>query len=87
MLKVQPRLTDLKTLVAKVDTFPVTTEELVYIAHDKSSHSDVIEFYKTFPADEIFESKEDLLARTEQVALMNQDHDQPKELWLAPEED
>ncbi len=87
MLKVKPRLRDLLNVIDKVPDYPVTSAELVELAADCASDPSVPELYLAFPADETFTSKEDLITRTEQVVLMNEEQDQPLETWHAPEED
>lgn len=87
MLRVRPRMRELNALIDKVPDYPVAAAELVDIATDYHLDHSALEFYEAFPADETFTSKEDLITRTEQVMLMNEETDQPAELWHAPEED
>lgn len=88
MLRVKPDLSQLHSLIDSVSEFPITSEELVELAFEENAPSSVIDFYRSFPSDEVFEDKEDLTARSEHLALMHdQGHDQPREYWLAPEED
>ena len=87
MLKLQPRLSDLYDLISEVTSYPVAAERLVELAIRQNATPAVVGFYKSFPVDEVFESKEDLLARSEQITMLEQEHDQPFELMLASEED
>ncbi|MBA3757375.1 hypothetical protein H0X09_00695 [Candidatus Saccharibacteria bacterium] len=88
MVKIQPRLTDLFALIDKVPGYPVSSEELVELAIEEGSDFTVEEFYRSFPSGQDFKTIDELQARSEQVALMNQDEpNQPYENWLAPEED
>lgn len=88
MLRHQPRLADLQSLIARVPNYPIADDELVELAIEERADPAVIEFYEAFPADEIFESEEDLLARSEQVAILSrEERNQPFEYMYAPEED
>ena len=87
MLQVKPSLGDLESLITKVPEYPVTSEELIELAFEEEAPFGVIEFYRAFPAGEVFD-KDELSARTEQVALLHQqEKDQPFEQWVASEED
>ena len=80
--KVIPKL---KNFIGGVKRYPVTAADLA----DKAQDEGVIEvssFYKAFPPDALFPDEEDLLARSEQVGLLNSE-DQPVEEFHAPEED
>ena len=69
-------------------SFPVTAEDMVELAFEEDASGAVVDFYRNFHSGEIFEDKEDLEARSEQVALMNRDEkEQPFEQWAASEED
>jgi hypothetical protein len=88
MLKVQPRLSDLRALIARVPGYPITAGSLVQLAKNQQMDPSVIEFYQTFPDDEVFVNQEDLISRSEALAIMTREEkEQPFELWLAPEED
>lgn len=87
MLSVQPQVSQIHNLVGMVPSFPVSSNDLVSLAEEKHAGTDVKQFLQAFPDGEMFLNRDDLLARTEQVALMNQEQDQPQERWLAPEED
>ena len=82
----QPRLMDkLHDFIKQIDEFPITAGELVELAASLSDRS-VATFYQAFADDVVFSDKEDLLARSEQVGLLNSE-DQPPEEFHAPEED
>lgn len=88
MLKVQPSLQELRAFIDSVPDYPVSAEELVDLADTSDIDPEVAEFYRAFPAAETFTSKEDLLARSEQVTFMHEEEQrQPLEFWRAPEED
>lgn len=88
MLKVQPSLQELRAFIDKVPDYPASAQELVDLANAGDIDPEIPEFYRAFPADETFTSKEDLLARSEQITFMHaEEQRQPPEFWLAPEED
>ena len=88
MLRHQPRIADLHSLIARVPNYPITADELVELAIEERADPAVIEFYEAFPSDETFDSENDLLERSEQVAIMSrEERQQPYEVWSAPEED
>ena len=70
ILNSQPTLTDLEALISKVPSFPFSVKQLIRLAREAHFPEEVINFYKTFPKDEVFEDAEDLIARTEQVEMM-----------------
>ena len=86
VLQDQPMLTDLHHLIDEVPDYPITAGQLVGLAEEKPSPQAVIDFYKSFPKDEIFEDKFDLLARTDQVETLHH-QSAPLEEMHAPEED
>ena len=86
VLKDQPSLSELMTLIDKVPKYPISVKQLIDLATLKKTSKKVIDFYKTFPENEVFEDEEDLVARTEQVELMHEE-DQPKESLVSSEED
>jgi len=86
-LKAQPSLIQLNKLIRKVPSYPISISELLHLAKADKQPKEVVDFYKTFRHDQIFESPDDLQSRSEQVDLMRQEgKDMPKE-WVVPEED
>jgi hypothetical protein len=59
---------------------------LTNLASKKHSPKAVIDFYKTFPQDEVFEDKDDLISRTDSVEIMHH-QTAPQEEMHTPEED
>jgi hypothetical protein len=86
MLDNQPQLKDLHGLIAKVKSYPATAKQLVELAEREHAPQDVIDFYKAFPEDMIFNDKDDLVASSEHIEIMHRE-DQPQEILLASEED
>lgn len=83
-----PALADLEALGLKVPTFPFSLRQLIRLAREEHFPEEVINFYKSFPVDEVFEDADDLMARTEQVEIMmHEEADQPFEYWSSSEED
>lgn len=86
LLQNEPMLRDLYSLAAKVPSFPIMANRLVELAKNWHFSKEVINFYRSFPRDEVFSDKEDLLTRTELVEALR--HEQPpKETLLSSEED
>ena len=77
---------EVRRFIRQVDDYPVTAGELVELANQNDAGEEVVKFYEAFPDDAVFPDKEDLLARSEQVGLLNSE-DQPPEEFHAPEED
>jgi hypothetical protein len=76
----------LRGFIHQVEDFPISAGELVKLAEKSSTGRSVVAFYRSFPDELVFPDKEDLLARSEQVGLLNSE-DQPREEFRAPEED
>ncbi len=66
----QPSLSDIERLIAQVPLFPYFVKQLIELAHEEHFPDEVVNFYKKFPKDEIFEDAEDLMVRTEQVQMI-----------------
>lgn len=66
----QPSLSDIEALVAQVPMFPYSVKQLIELAHEEHFPDEVVNFYKKFPKDEIFEDADDLIARTEHIQIM-----------------
>jgi hypothetical protein len=86
IVKQQPHLTDLHWVIDLVPRFPITVRQLVELARRKKAPDAAVNFYKSFPADEIFEDKDDLLTRTENIEILRH-QSAPQEEMRAPEED
>ena len=86
LLEDQVTLTDLHTLINQVPRYPVTVRRLIDLARYLHSPRPVIDFYQTFPDDEVFIDKDDLLATSENVEMLRHQTAPPEEM-NAPEED
>lgn len=86
LLEEHPLLTDLHTLINKVPSYPISVKQVVGLAQKKSTPKNVVDFYKAFPEDEVFEDKDDLLTRTENLEILHH-QTAPREEMHAPEED
>ena len=86
LLEEHPSLTDLHALISKVPGYPISVKQLVELANKKSSPKAVVDFYKTFPEDEVFEDKDDLISRTDSVEMLHHET-APQEEMHSPEED
>jgi hypothetical protein len=87
ILSVKPNLNELYRLIDKVPKFPVSKLQLVNLAKRRHAPKEVIDFYSSFGTDYVFETKDDLTARTEQVDLMRQEEAKmPREEEVAAED-
>ena len=83
----QPSLSQLQNFAAKVRTYPVSVRQLLDFADQKGEPKTVVNFFRSFPQDQVFDDKEDLASRTEQVKIMRQEEQKmPPEQQVAPEE-
>jgi hypothetical protein len=86
-LQGQPSLTQLNRLIEKVPSYPISVPDLLHLAKASKQPKEVLDFYKTFNRDQVFESPDDLQGRSEQVEVMRQEEkEMPKEWEVAPEE-
>lgn len=85
LIEDQPTLTDLHGLINEVPTYPVTVRQLLDLASQKHSSRAVVDFYETFPEDEAFTDKDDLLSTTESVEMLR--HQRARVEIIVPEED
>jgi len=77
----------LNSFIARVSSFPLSARQLVEYAASVRAPKEVIEFYKKFTPDRIFEDKEDLSASTEQVDILRREEPgMPREEERSPEE-
>lgn len=86
MITASPRLDDLLSFIRKVPRYPISAGEVAHLAENKGEDREVVKFYRSFPEEEIFSDKEDLVTRTESIEVMARD-EQPREFYTAPEED
>lgn len=83
-----PALSDIEALVARVPSFPFSVKQLLGLAREEHFPEEVINFYKIFPKDEVFEDADDLVTRTEQIELMqHEEASQPRDFWQSFDED
>jgi hypothetical protein len=86
-LQAQPSLTQLNRLIKKVPSYPISVSDLLHLAKASKQPKEVLDFYKTFNRDQVFENPDDLQGRSEQVEVMRQEEkEMPKEWEVAPEE-
>jgi hypothetical protein len=87
-MQAQPSLTQLNRLIKMVPAYPISVEGLLHLAKTSRQPKEVLDFYKTFRRDQVFEDPDDLQNRSEQVDVMRQERNEmPKEWEVAPEED
>jgi hypothetical protein len=80
-------LNRLYSFIEKVNSYPITVNQLLKVARDRRAPKSVIEFYEAFDPNQVFDDKDDLTSRSEQVEIMReQGADMPREEERAPEE-
>lgn len=68
-----PTISQLYDLIEAVPRFPISARQLAAFARRKGADKKVVNFYKYFPTQTLFNSPEDLAARSEMVEMMNLD--------------
>lgn len=82
-----PTIEELHEFIDSVPKYPVTARGLVELAAQEGAGRRVIDFYRTFPHDQVFYSSDDLVARSEVVEMMNEEEaKQPVEYLRSPQE-
>lgn len=71
LLEEQPTLTDLHSLISKVPAFPINTHDLVELASKYRFPKTVIDFYKAFKPDQVFQDRDDLATKTESLEILH----------------
>lgn len=83
----RPVLPDIDRFISEVDAYPVSVDELIELARKIKAPRPIIEFYRSFGRQLLFNDKDDLLSRSEQVGLMRQEErEMPQELELLAED-
>ena len=84
----QLSLSKLYSFTSKVTDYPISVRELLRLAKQNGEPQEVINFYRAFAKDQVFDDHDDLTGRTEQVKIMRQQGaDTPKEDIIASQED
>lgn len=71
-----PSISQLYDLIDAVPRYPVSAAELTLLAKRKGADHTVVDFYRAFPPNIYFDDAEDLAVRSEQVEILNYEHDQ-----------
>ena len=71
VLQRQPALGDLRNLIDKVSHYPVSGEDLVKLAISENADNSVLGLFASFPQDQYFLNRDELLTRSEQVRFLN----------------
>jgi hypothetical protein len=80
-----PNLNDVVRLSTLVKGYPVKRSDVVRVARMWNFKPEVISFLRQFPADEEFETRTDLVNRTEELSLLiRQEWESPHEFLLNP---
>jgi hypothetical protein len=87
-LVARPALSELYDFIAKVDSYPISVNQVIDLAGRARAPKPIVDFYKSFGRHQVFDDKEDLLSRSEQVDIMRQEErDMPRDDLSVPEED
>jgi phosphomannomutase len=81
----QPKLSDLQDLIEQIPKYPISVHRLIELANRKRAKKAVINFYSEFPDDQLFNDEDDIVARTEQVEILQ--HENPPEEFFRGFED
>lgn len=80
-----PQQQDIVRLSTVIKQYPASRSHIVRIARMWNFKPEVISFLRQFPPDEMFESRTDLVTRTEELSLLiRQEWESPKEFLLNP---
>jgi hypothetical protein len=86
-LAIHPALNDLYQLIDKVPEFPLSNRQLVDFASKARAPKLVVDFYRTFDDNRVYDSREELANISEQVDIMRQEEaGMPREIEPGPEE-
>jgi hypothetical protein len=77
-ISTHPSLADLHQLIDAVPTYPINAKDLANFAMEHNYPSEVVDFYKLFPDDQVFFDKSDIVSRTELIELLETEN-QPYE--------
>jgi hypothetical protein len=84
----QPSMNQLYRLIDRVPRYPLSVQKLLKLALDTGAPDEVVNFYKKFASDQVFDSQDDLAGRSEQLEIMRHDKsDMPHEEPAVPVED
>lgn len=82
-----PSQHDIVRLSTLVKNYPVKRSDVVRVARMWNFKPEVISFLRQFPPDEEFETRTDLVTRTEELAiLIRQEWESPYEILRSPED-
>lgn len=84
-MSAQPSLGQLYAFINKVPAYPLSIQRLIRFADQTGAPKEVLNFYSLFARDQIFDDKDDLVGRSEQIQIMRSE-DMPMEKEVAPEE-
>ena len=80
-----PSQHDIVRLSTLVRSYPVKRSDVVRVARMWNFKPEVISFLRQFPADEEFETRTDLVTRTDELSLLiRQEWESPTEFLLNP---
>lgn len=80
-----PNHQDVIRLSTLVREYPVTRTEVVRVARMWNFSEEVVAFLRQFPAEDLFDTRTDLVNRSEELSLLiRQEWESPKEFLLNP---
>ena len=88
MINYYQRISGINELIDQVHSYPVSVGQLINLARAVETPTSVVNFYRSLPEGVVFETEDDLRARSELLELMNREEaEQPYEVMVSSEED
>lgn len=82
-----PTIEELNEFIDSVSAYPVKADELAQLAIAEGAGRRIIDFYRSFPRDQVFRDQADLSGRSEQIQVLStEESDQPWETLRSPQE-
>lgn len=82
-----PSIEELYVFIDSIPAYPVKAGDLIQLAIAEGAGRRIVDFYRSFPRDQVFFSHEDLAGRSEQIQILStEESDQPWEIQRSPQE-
>ena len=86
-IAIRPSLGELYKFIGKINDYPISVRQLVERARELQAPRAVVDFYKSFDERQVFEDKEELTGRSEQIDIMRaEEAEMPREEENSPED-
>lgn len=84
---ISPPLEDIYNFISKVPKYPISVSKLIDLARETKTPKEVLDFYRTFNRNLVFQDEDHLIGNSEQVDIMREEGMyMPKEEERSPEE-